>query len=113
MPALTRGYLRAMLAGEAPPRNEEEFMITVMHSIKKHEQRCVAWAETLLEALVAWAEKHPWAAAVCAIMFFLVIIFITWAAWYGILKMAGYATGYNLRPAGTAALVVAVHIGRA
>ena len=26
MPALTRGYLRAMLAGEAPPRNEEEFM---------------------------------------------------------------------------------------
>ena len=102
MPALTRGYLRAMLAGEAPPRNEEEFMITVMHSIKKYEQ-----------LLVAWAEKHPWAAAVCAIMFFLVIIFITWAAWYGILKMAGYATGYNLRPAGTTALVVAVHIGRA
>ena len=102
MPALTRGYLRAMLAGEAPPRNEEEFMITVMHSIKKHEQ-----------LLVAWAEKHPWAAAVCAIVFFLVIIFITWAAWYGILKMAGYATGYNLRPAGTAALVVAVHVGRA
>ena len=106
MPALTRGYLRAMLAGEAPPRNEEEFMITVMHSIKKHEQ-------LLEQLLVAWAEKHPWAAAVCAIMFFLVIIFITWAAWYGILKMAGYATGYNLRPAGTAALVVAVHIGRA
>ena len=46
-------------------------------------------------------------------MFFLVIIFVTWAVWYGILKMAGYATGYNLRPAGTAALVVAVHIGRA
>ena len=43
-------------------------------------------------------------------MFFLVIIFVTWAVWYG---MAGYATGYNLRPAGTAALVVAVHIGRA
>ena len=106
MPALTRDYLRAMLAGEAPPRNEEEFMITVMHSIKKHEQ-------LLEQLLVAWAEKHPWATAVCAIMFFLVIIFITWAAWYGILKMAGYATGYNLRPAGTAALVVAVHIGRA
>ena len=57
--------------------------------------------------------KSPLFQLVCAIVFFLVIIFVTWAVWYGILKMAGYATGYNLRPAGTAALVVAVHIGRA
>ena len=72
MPALTRGYLRAMLVGKVPPRNEEEFMITVMHSIKKYE-----------ELLVAWAEK------VCAIVFFLVIIFVAWAAWYGINPKVG------------------------
>ena len=45
-------------------------------------------------------------------MFFLVIIFVTWAVWYGILSTAGYATGCNLRPASTAALVLAVQVLR-
>ena len=91
MPALTRGRLRALLEGSATPRDDSEIEF-VMENDEK--------------LLLACAKKYPWAVAACLC----VVMFIAWLAWYGILATVGYATGCNLRPTHTAALVLAVQI---
>ena len=93
MPALTRGHLRALLAGRATPRDEEEAAIVLRYTEK---------------VMLLWADKSPVSCLVFSIVFFLV----AWAVWYGILSTAAYATGCNLRPASTAALVLAVQVLR-
>lgn len=104
MPALTRGHLRALLAGRATPRDEEEVAIVM----KRDAMMLLAWVEKYRE----WAEKSPVAGAVCSIVLMLSVIFVAWAVWYGILSTAAYVTGCNLRPASTAALVLAVQVLR-
>ena len=91
MPALTRGHLRALLAGRATPRDEEEEAI-----VKRYTEK----------VMLLWADNSP----VSCLVFSIVCILVAWAVWYGILSTAGYVTGCNLRPTHTAALVLAVQI---
>ena len=93
MPALTRGHLRALLAGRATPRDEEEAAIVLRYTEK---------------VMMLWADNSP----VSFLVFYTVCILVAWAVWYGILSTAAYATGCNLRPASTAALVLAVQVLR-
>ena len=93
MPALTRGHLRALLAGRATPRDKEEAAIVLKY---------------VENVMLLWANKSPMSCVGFCIVFFLV----AWVVWYGILSTAAYATGCNLRPASTAALVLAVQVLR-
>lgn len=93
MPALTRGHLRALLAGRATPRDEEEAAIVTRYTKK---------------VMLLWADKSP----VSCLVFSIVLFLVAWAVWYGILSTAAYVTGCNLRPASTAALVLAVQVLR-
>ena len=60
------------------------------------------------KVMLLWADKSP----VSCLVFSIVLFLVAWAVWYGILSTAAYVTGCNLRPASTAALVLAVQVLR-